>query len=677
MEMSGQGRQRPGKCWILSPCIAVVILVAYGAPVGSQSPDSKQVLGIEELIRLDLLPKMKEPVKVGCVTSYDRTGGNDDGFTGKYSFIRKEPGGLVIADLKGPGIIYRIHMASPTNDFIEFYFDGESTPRIRRKIPELYDGTHSPFLAPLVGTGVGGHYSYIPLTFQRSCKVVIKAEVFQFIQINYAQYPDNLVIPTFQDPPSADFLRQVEEAGNVLRSAGSDISHYLVPAGSPLKTAATRQHLAPGQTVTLFKATNPGRIVGLKISPASAFAGKDRDVVIKMYWDGEREPAVACPVGDFFGYSFGDPAVRSLFLGTSEERNYIYFPMPYERSARIELVSEKASGPGLDVQAEVNYAPLGKGRDEGRFYARWRRENPTREGTPYLYLRTTGRGHVVGTILQAQGLETGQTSFFEGDDVAVIDGELAIPGTGSEDSFNGGWYDVPGRWEARASYPLSGCLDYKKHLGRTGGYRWMITDAYSYRKSIDYTIEHGPAGNLVPTDYTSVTFFYSLEPPPPDSPLPPVAVRTVADPERIVFAAGWSVPIHTSSLQNATIAKTTARIEKSRIRHLSFRATGQDTFGPHHISFIFDMPSAGKYKIGIKALKGPDQAIVQMACNDVPAGEAVNLYEENRIVSTVLPLGVLEMTAGDNVVFLRLTGKDERSQGLGLDLVEIIFEKIK
>jgi len=675
--MTGEGKQRPGKSWIFPLCIAAMILVAYGASAGSQSPDRKQVLGVEELIRLDLLPKLKEPVKVGCITSYDRTGGNDDGFTGKYSFIRKEPEGLVIADLKGPGIIYRIHMSSPTDEFIEFYFDGESTPRIRRKIPELYDGTHAPFLAPLVGTGVGGHYSYVPLTFQRSCKVVVKTEVFHFYQINYAQYPDNFVIPTYQDPPSGALLRQVEEADKLLRSAGSDISHYLVPAGSPLKTKTTRELLGPGQTVTLFKAASPGRIVGLKIGPASAFAGKDRDVLIKMYWDGDREPAVDCPVGDFFGYSFGDPAVRSLLLGTSEGTDYIYFPMPYERSARIELVSEKASGPGLDVRAEVTYAPLGKGRDEGRFYARWRRENPTCEGTPYLYLRTTGRGHVVGVILQAQGLEPGQTSFFEGDDVAVIDGELAVPGIGSEDSFNGGWYDVPGRWEARGSFPLSGCLDYKKHLGRTGGYRWMITDAYSYRKSIDYTIEHGPAGNLVPTDYTSVTFFYSLEPPPPDSPLPPVAARRVADPERIVFAAGWSVPIHTSSLQNATLAKTTATIGKSRIRHLSFRATGRDTFGPHHISFICDMPSAGSYKIGIKALKGPEQGIVRMAYHDVPAGEPVNLYEENRMVSPVLPLGVLEMTAGDNVVFLQLIGKDERSKGLGLDLVEIIFERIK
>lgn len=55
----------------------------------------------------------------------------------------------------------------------------------------------------------------------------------------------------------------------------------------------------------------------------------------------------------------------------------------------------------------------GKRDDEGRFYARWRREEPCAPGRPFTYLRTEGRGHVVGTILQAQGLEPGNTCFFE------------------------------------------------------------------------------------------------------------------------------------------------------------------------------------------------------------------------------------------------------------------------
>ncbi|MBN1422849.1 MAG: DUF2961 domain-containing protein [Planctomycetes bacterium] len=639
--------------------------------------DRVQVRGIEELYRLDLLPRLRPFAGVGCVASYDPTGGNDDGFSGKYSFIRKEDGGFVIAELEGPGAITRFLMSRPTDGVIEFTFDGEASPRLRRKIPELFEGTHPPFLSPLVGTEAGGRYSYVPLAFQRSCKIVVQTGVVHFFQINHVRYPDDAAVPTYQDPPSDDFLRQLDEVRTLLRSAGSDISSYLVSEGARIETQTCRKTLAPGTSITVFDKTGPGRIVGLRLGPAAAFAGPDRDILIRIYWDGDRTPAVSCPVGDFFGYSFGEPAVRSLLLGTSGGANYIYMPMPFERSARIELVSERTSGPAVEVQADVALASPGKADDEGRFYAHWRRENPTRQGQPYTFLKATGRGHVIGMILQAQGRTAGHTGFFEGDDLAVIDGEIVARGTGSEETFNGGWYDVPGRWENRTSLPLSGCLEYKKFLGRTGGYRWMIADCYAYRESIDFTIEHGPEGNRIPTDYTSVTFFYSLEPPGIDSSVPSTTDRKVSAPERIVFVPGWNVPIRTFSLQNATLAKQVATIGDRQVRHLAFRATGRDVFGPHHVSFICEMPAAGRYRIGLKALCGPDQGIVQLFQHDRPAGTPVNLYAEERRASDLLSLGVLDMAAGDNAVFIVLTGKDERSHGLGLDAVELVFEREK
>ena len=54
-------------------------------------------------------------------SSYDRTEGNDDGFSGKYSFIRMEGDKQVLAEMTGPGVINRIHTPTPTEDTIEFY----------------------------------------------------------------------------------------------------------------------------------------------------------------------------------------------------------------------------------------------------------------------------------------------------------------------------------------------------------------------------------------------------------------------------------------------------------------------------------------------------------------------------------------------------------------------------
>ena len=84
-------------------------------------------------------------------------------------------------------------------------------------------------------------------------------------------------------------------------------------------------------------------------------------------------------------YSFGEPAVRSLLLGTTGGADYIYMPMPFDKSARIELLSQRTSGPAVEVQAEVMVAPVGRADDEGRFYAHWHRENPTQIGEPFTF----------------------------------------------------------------------------------------------------------------------------------------------------------------------------------------------------------------------------------------------------------------------------------------------------
>ncbi|MCP9495617.1 MAG: DUF2961 domain-containing protein [Pyrinomonadaceae bacterium MAG19_C2-C3] len=637
----------------------------------------KLLSGIEQLHRLDLLPTFKPSVKIGSVSSYDRTGGNDDGFNGTYSFVRKEADGLVIADLKGAGVITRIWTPTPTDDIVEFYFDGESTPRIKIKFRDIFTGNVFPFLAPVVGIGAGGFYSYLPLAYKKSCKVLVKTQKIEFYQINFATYADDAGIETYTAIPSNDFKANLEKAQRFLASTGADISSYSVSDNQKLNTRNFKGTLAPGKTITVFETDKPGRIAGLKLAPASAFAGKERDTIIKIYWDGDANPAIVAPVGDLFGYAWGEPAVKSLLLGTIDDTNYIYLPMPFDKSARIELVSERRDRAPLDISAEIKYADVGRRNDEGKLYALWRRENLTTEGQPYTFLETRGRGHAVGFILQAQGTQPGSIpEFFEGDDETTLDGELVIRGTGSEDFFNGGWYDVPGRWDDRVSLPLSGSLDFKRHLARTGGYRFMLTDVYPFERSILQTIEHGPVGNKFPTDYASVSFFYSENRPTANLNLPKLADRKVSDPTSVVFTPGWTTPIHAFSWSNAVLMKKDDKIGDENLRHLSMKADGREVFGTHYISFICEMPQAGKYRVSIQAIKGADGAIVQLFKNEIGIGTPVDLYASTRQKSAEMPLGELDMNEGDNRVMFKLIGKNDASTGLGFDIYRIIFERI-
>ncbi|MCB1018311.1 MAG: DUF2961 domain-containing protein, partial [Acidobacteria bacterium] len=461
-----------------------------------------------------------------------------------------------------------------------------------------------------------------------------------------------------------------ERAREILSKAGGDLSAETAPPNAELRVERATATLGPGRTAKVWEAQRGGRIVGLRMWPPERLAGPERAVTLKISFDGET--AVLVPAGDFFGASFGDPAAKSLFFGTANGVSYCYFPMPFDSSARIELIDESDSMPERTVEAEVVVADVPRALDEARFQALWHREHPLTEGKPFTLLDVMGEGHVVGTALQAQGAVPANTGFFEGDDQVTLDGDLVAHGTGSEDFFNGGWYNVIGRWMSRVTFPLSGCLDYKNALSRTGGYRVFVADAFPFHESAKMTIEHGPEGNRAPGDYASVAYFYALHKPTAEWTLPAAAERAVASPERIVFRPGWNVPLDSFSIQNMTLEKVQAEVEGKRARYLRIRATGEDNFGPHSVAFRCELPRAGRYRVSLDAVGGPDQGVVQIYRNEKAEGEAQDLRRPKRGRIDGLPLGELDFEAGENVVMLKLT-----SERPNADLVSLVFEAVE
>jgi hypothetical protein len=649
---------------LLATCIFVQI--SWGNPP----------IGLDEYLKLDQLPCFRESVHVGSVSSYDRTEGNDDGFSGTYSFVRKEGDSLVLADLTGPGVIYRIWTPTPSDDVVEFTFDGEAEPRLRIPFRKLFDGSTPPFLSPLVDNASGGNWCYLPIPYAQSCKIVIRAPKMQFYQINYATYGKDTKLTTFSPAAPPYSGPALEAACDMLRRAGEDLSHWVAPPeAKPLPDKMTGQ-LAPGQTSKLFEAQHGGRIVGLRLAPASAFAGPDRAIVLRISWDREASPAVLCPVGDFFGFSWGQPSMRSLLVGTENDTCYAYFPMPYDESARIELQSERTDGRPIDFTAEVVHVDVPRRPNEGRFYTTWRRENPTTVGQPFTFVDVKGRGHLVGVTLQAEGEKNGYTGFFEGDDRATIDGELAIHGTGTEDFFNGGYYDVPGRWESRASYPLSGCLDYLRSQSRSGGYRLFIGDAYAFRRSLTVDIEHAATGNSLLTDYVGVSYFYLDELPDGGWALPVAPSRRVQDVRRLVFMPGWYQPSFTFSIENATISKSHEQIDGIEHRVLSLSASGADLISPHHLAFYCEVPAAGRYRVSLETILGPDQGVAQLFDGSRPAGPPLSMHAAKRSQSEPMRFGELKMQAGLNRVFFRVSGPDDAKSNFRFEVQTLVLEKL-
>jgi hypothetical protein len=504
------------KHYLYASILATILTTCHEPGSTLQQVKKEQVYNLsyelEHLFMIDRLPEFRDHSIVGQVSSYDTTGGNNDGFSGMYSCLRKEDDGLVIADLKGPGVINRIWTPTPSDDTIEFYFDGEQEARIRLKFYDLFSGEVYPFIHPVAGNEVGGYFCYVPIPFRESCKIIYRGDVMYFYQIQYRLYEDGLAAESYPVEWADKDKQLLEKICHQWSGIDGGLQRYLEEKYPGYHRQTETFTLAPGDSRIFFRKSGGGRIVNLELHASAAFSGLYKDILLEAWWEDDQQPAIQCPVADFFGYAYGNPSMQGLLIGSREGVHYCYIPMPFEKNARLRLIYEPREGvqqDAFEITAVTGCADVPRDPSEGRFYASWKREIYPENGKPYVFLDAGGRGHYIGTIFQAQGLKPGMTRFFEGDDSTVVDGVMRIHGTGSEDYFNGGWYAIPDRWDKAFSLPVHGALDYSVIYARTGGYRFYLADKIPWQESFLHAIEHGPEGNRYPVDYTSVALYYS------------------------------------------------------------------------------------------------------------------------------------------------------------------------
>ncbi len=636
----------------VATCLIAASIAACGRARAPERPPSEPPIGLigelRQLHRIDELPRYRPGSVVAQESSYDRTGGNDDGFAGTYSSLRREGDALVLADLEGPGVVHRIWTPTPTERMVAFYFDGEGTPRVRVPFIDLFSGAVEPFVRPIVGNEVGGYYCYLPIPYARSLKIVYEGDDIRFHQIQYRRYPHGTGIESFRTPLAADAARELERAIDAWNRPGRRPW-----ADDDVELVERRFAFGPGGEVELFRLREGGRIVGIEIehntSPGSWVPG----ALIEAWWDDEQAPAILSPAADFFGHAFGSPSARSVIVGSRENVDYCYLPMPFARSASIRLRSARPSGPGAPMAgtARVFYSRLPRDpTTEGRLFAVWRREAGPAEGQPYTFLDTAGRGHYVGTLLQAQGLVPGMTQFFEGDDVATVDGEMRLHGTGSEDYFNGGWYALLDRWDGPVGLPIHGSLAYSLPLARTGGYRFYLTDKISFDQTFALTIEHGPDGDAIAVDYTSVAFYYGDRPP-----------RERMDPAG--FAEAPRPPgVHEfyPQLMSLSLGSRTSTDYTGGFIGVSAEAAATGALASGRVRIDVSEVPAGRYRVRLWYERGPNGAEFSMWRRQLQISPWTSSYADAIERVERADMGEVVLTDQIRTITVRTRGRDGR-----------------
>ncbi|MFN8341891.1 MAG: glycoside hydrolase family 172 protein [Cyclobacteriaceae bacterium] len=562
----------------MSRNLIVLLCLLFATAAEAQRKTMKQApvisLATELQTFLDpgLLPMYRDQTSLWQTSSYDRTGGNDDGFSGRYSFLRRNAdSSLVIFEAKGPGVINRIWTPTPGNDTLDFYIDSER-PTFSICYKDLFTGKVSPFVLPLCGNQLGGFYCYLPIPFQRSCRIVYRGKRTQFHQIQYRQLPASTHVEPFRLPlPPAAQAAMRELATRWDRATHTVADLY---PGKDIHTQEVTITLHPHEVASLFTLSAPGRLLGFEIDAGDGFEGLHKPVDLTIETDGEEIPAVRAPASDFFGYAFGSPSMQSLLLGRIGTTHYSYWPMPFDKQLTLLLEGNRLDK-AITVKARLYSSSEPRNTlTEGKFYAQWNAAPTTTRGQSHTLLDIQAKGHFVGTILQARGKKAGMTYFFEGDDSTVVDGVMNIHGTGSEDYFNGGWYALADRWDRKMSLPMHGALEYSLPWCRTGGYRFYLSDKIPFQSRFYHAIEHGPVKNETPADYTSLSFYYADRGPASQSTVADSDV-TVAVPdtlflypqlmdmtvgENAIIKAEWKYPTGGQTYNFAVTEETSIRI---------------------------------------------------------------------------------------------------------------------
>lgn len=291
-------------------------------------------------------------------------------------------------------------------------------------------------------------------------------------------------------------------------------------------------HIQPGETYEIANIDGPGIIQHIWLTPT----GRWRNAILRFYWDGQAQPSVECPVGDFFASGWNEYAqLSSLAVCVNPGSAFnCYWQMPFRKNCRI-TIENRAEEP-VTYYYQIDYTLTQVPENCAYFHAQFRRTNPLPYQENYTILDgVQGQGHYVGTYM-AWGVNN-RGWWGEGEIKFYMDEDTEFPticGTGTEDYFCGSYnFENPRTKDSYLAFttPYSGLHQvitpdtlYASQF-RFGMYRWHIADPIRFKNKLKVTIQAlgwREGGRYLPLqdDISSVAYWYQVLPTAPFPPLP-------------------------------------------------------------------------------------------------------------------------------------------------------------
>lgn len=661
-------------------------LVSIAAPLTSTAESLTYVDLVRRLTDLERLAQLPaEGERCAQWSSYDRAS-TYDAATGKYlawdangdgdGYIRKEGDHFVFAEMDGPGCIWRIWSAAPKEGHVRIYLDGAAEPAVDLPFLGYFDGKNAPFTrSALVHTVAMGWNNYTPIPYQKSCKIVADQNWGAYYQFVYSTFPEGTQVPTF--------TRSLDAAGNEALDRANALLSHPGPA-LPATDGEETQHptlSANGGGTCVFSLTGARAIKTLRLRADPPFTPEDRTALrqwtIQIQFDGEEQPSVWAPLGDFFGTAAGANAYASLPSGlTPDGVWYAHWFMPFTQVASFTLINDGPQTRKLDL--DVVTVPLaGDASRYARFHAKWHRdaflpEDPARRKIDWTLLRTTGRGRFLGVMLHVWNPRG--SWWGEGDEKFWVDGEKfpSTIGTGSEDYFGYAWCNPTLFQNAYHNQTIS--MNNKGHVCVN---RWHIADHIPFHTSFEAAIEkYFP--NSRPTLYASTVYWYLA--PGGQDPYPVLPVS-----ERVGY---WDDT-------QLKVFKVQGALEGERLKILSCTGgaaaeqelsmfEGQWSGDAHlwwtgakpgdKLELAVPVAKDGNYKLFAAMTKAVDYGIVRLSLDGRELA-VTDLFNHGVVPTGERDLGTQPLTAGDHRLAIEITGANEKAVKaymFGLDYLRLV-----
>jgi hypothetical protein len=268
------------------------------------------------------------------------------------------------------------------------------------------------------------------------------------------------------------------------------------------------QTIEPGKEIVLAKIEGAGLITYFYITDNSQ-GNIYQGLVLKIYWDGSKEPSVNVPLADFFGAIKGKAIdYESMLMQINHYCYMSYIPMPFSHGACIILKNDGDSVYKRIVAYNIDYIKDSTFKNNDmRFHCYWNRSNPTHGRHELLNIK--GDGHYIGNFLQVS--TKSKKWWGEGDTDFMIDGEPVKHTPGTEDEYGACW-----EFGHKYTFMYSGYIE--NINGENRMYRWYLANPIVFKNQLSVTIQNnyvkpGSVFNLAKQDeanddYRSIAYWY-------------------------------------------------------------------------------------------------------------------------------------------------------------------------